>query len=148
GGAGPRPGPPAALAAPPQSCAHRPHRVRAERADGDLGQIQRELLTSAYGSWHTSPGFQDGAHVAGFEAAKTGGTLDRGDDRVTAPDRQQLDDFGELVFQPQGAGRGRIAQEHLGYWSEAHERNLGGRPWTNATRWSPMRIHQVAARHL
>ena len=95
-----------------------------------------------------SPSFQNGAHVAGFEATEARGAAECGDHGFSRPDRHQVDDGGQFVLQPQRAGRGRRAQERLRGWTQAYKRQLGSRPRANATRGPPIGIGQVAEGHL
>src|SRR5207244_2484065 len=69
-------------------------------------------------------------------------------DGLPSPDRHQLNDLGELVLQPQRAGRGGGAQKRLRSGPQAQERNLGWGPRANTARGSPIGIGQVAEGHL
>src|SRR3989442_5774805 len=143
-----RPDPPPAAERLRQSRAHRLNGVGAEWADRHIGKFQRQWLASANWRWQSGPSLQDGAHVDRFEPPETCGAAECLANGLPSPDRHQLNDLGELVLQPQRAGRGGGAQKRLRSGPQAEERNLGWGPRANTARGSPIGIGQVAEGHL
>jgi len=97
-----------------QHSSERRHRVRAQRSDRHLWEIELELLAGSDGYWYTSASHQDGADVGGFEASEPRRSLERADDRRPAPGCLELNDFAELMLQALRPSRGGTAQKALG----------------------------------